>query len=213
MKRFLKIFAILMLMFPIMINAEEYTSQTLKEACESEEIDFTSTTYKESDDKVNVYLFRGSGCSHCHEFLTYMESIVDEYGKYFNIVSYETLNDEANANLMTTISDYFGDNATGVPYIVIGDKTWIGFAESAEEEILTKIKSEYDSSERFDVMAQIGKNTNKTSNSSSDGDGLTVFILVVLVVLDGFIIYKTTKDKKYLEEKIDKLERKIKSKK
>lgn len=48
-----------------------------------ESIDLSN--YSESADKVNVYIFRGSTCSHCFDAIVYFASIAKDYGKYFNL--------------------------------------------------------------------------------------------------------------------------------
>lgn len=201
------IFIMLLLILPLKTNALEYTSQTLEEACESEDIEFVHPNYTESSKKINVYLFRGSGCSHCHDFLEYLESIVEEDGQYFNVVSYEIWEDTNNDSLMTKALEFMGDSTdSGVPYIVIGNKSWVGYADSIKDEILSAIKTQYESETKFDLLEQLNVETPKTT--SSDNNGLIVLILVFLVLFDGFLLYKTIKDKKETDAKINILEQK-----
>lgn len=59
-----------------------------------------------------------------------MYNNVEEYGKYFNLVSYEIFNDSNNSKLFEQVSKFMdGEAATGVPYIVIGDTVFGGFKE------------------------------------------------------------------------------------
>ena len=37
------------------------------------------------NDKINLYFFWGDGCPHCEELFSFLESIQNEYGKYFNV--------------------------------------------------------------------------------------------------------------------------------
>lgn len=208
-KKILSIILLLVLIIPFRINAVEYTSQTLEEACESEEIDFVHPNYKDASDKINVYLFRGEGCQHCHDFLEYLESIVEESGKYFNVVSYEVWEDPNNSTLMDKALEFMGDDAdSGVPYIVIGNKSWVGYADSIKDDILNAITTAYNAETKFDIMEQINVKT-KTTSSTEETDGLIIVILILLVVFDGFLLYKTINDKKQFEERIYKLENKL----
>ena len=94
---------------------------------------------EKQDGKVLVYFFRGEGCPHCAEAEAWFESIKGEYGEKFKIIDYEVWNSNENAALMQRISDARGDDASGVPYIIIGDKSWIGYAEENNEEMLNQI--------------------------------------------------------------------------
>ena len=78
-------------------------------------------------DQINVYIFKGDGCGYCAAALEFFESIESEYGAYFDLVEREVWYDEDNATLMSEVAAYFGEEVRGVPYIVIGDKTFQGF--------------------------------------------------------------------------------------
>ena len=99
---------------------------------------------EESESKeVKVYLFRGEGCPHCQEAEAWFQSIEEEYGSYFEIVSYETWYNQENAELMQRVAKARGEEASGVPYIIIGNQSWNGFTESYEQEMINEIKSNY----------------------------------------------------------------------
>ena len=145
--------------------------------------------------EVNVYLFRGEGCPHCQEAEEWFASIEGEYGDRFNVVDYETWYNEENAKLMQQVAEARGEKAEGVPYIVVGNKSWAGFTESYESEILEEINSEYskDIVDRYDIMEKLGtapKKTKKKKEESSSKD--VVSLLVILVIVGGvsFGIYK-----------------------
>ena len=136
-KVFLAILISVLCFIPFSVNAEEkeYKTLNLDEALKEEEIDHDFSNYKETDDQAIIYLFRGKGCAYCKKFLTYLNSIVDDYGKYFKVVSYEVWYDNDNAELMEKVCNLLGQKAEGVPYIVIGDKVFAGYAESYNDEI------------------------------------------------------------------------------
>src|SRR5574344_1863029 len=119
-------------------------------------VPFTTVSAKE---KVNVYIFHRSTCPHCQAAIKYFESLEEEYGDKFNLVKYEVWGDTKNADLMQQVADVFGDEVTGVPYIVIGDKTFKGYSESSNESILTAITDEYESNDSYDVMDHLGSST------------------------------------------------------
>ena len=151
---------LMLLMLPMMVMAKEnekisvsdYKTTGLEETLKLDGIDITYDSYKENDKQVPIYLFWGNGCGVCKNFLTFLDSITDEYGKYFKLVAFEVWYDANNSNLMTTVSNYLGQPAGGVPYIVIGDQVFGGFSENSEESIKKAIKDLYDSEEKYDVF-------------------------------------------------------------
>ena len=44
---------------------------------------------EEAKEKINIYLFWGNGCSHCSNLKAFMASIEEEYGKYYNLYTFE----------------------------------------------------------------------------------------------------------------------------
>ena len=118
-----------------------------------------SFTKADSNDKINIYLFRGYGCGYCHRFLEFLNSIDNEYGKYYNLVSYEVWYDENNYNLMMNISNFLNNPAGGVPYIIIGDQVFGGYASSYDDKIKDAIKKLYDTKkeDRYDVFKEYQK--------------------------------------------------------
>ena len=144
-----------------------------------------------SDNRVKVYFFRGEGCPHCADAETWFESIQDEYGSKMNVIDYETWYNEDNANLMQQVAEVRGETADGVPYIVIGDKSWSGFAEGAmTDEIKAQIDSLYsqDVADRYDVMAFVDGTATPEKKDGND----VLALIVVLIVVGGicFGIYK-----------------------
>lgn len=183
MKR-LKYFVLLLamvLLFPLAVFADE------EETTESELV----------DTRAIIYFFRGEGCPHCADAEEWFESIESEYGEKFAIVDYETWYDTDNAELMQKVSDARGDNATGVPYIIIGDKSWIGFdKETYGPEILAQIDAVYatEVSERYDALSAVGVTAKlpnaKTEAKSTGSDVLALIIILVIVGGVCFGIYK-----------------------
>ena len=161
---------------------EDYV-KTLKEADLSE--------YKESDDKVNVYIFRGSTCSHCLDAVAHFASIVKDEGKYFNVKTYEVWSNSDNNDLMNDAANEIGDSeVSGVPYIVIGKKSWSGYAASYDDEMMKEIKSEYnkDKSKRYDVIKAVnGEATGEKSSIAGDVISVVIIIAVIGLITFGII--------------------------
>lgn len=185
MKKFLLLVMISLLCFiPVSVNAQEkeYSSLNLDEALTEEGIDHDFSNYEENNDQAIIYLFRGKGCGYCKKFLTFLNSIIDDYGKYFKVVSYEVWYDQENASLLTEVSNFLGTNAEGVPYIVIGDKVFPGYASSYDEDIKDAIKKQYDSKNEYDVMKKLSVNSNsnsKTEVKSTKNNTLSVILISI----------------------------------
>lgn len=162
-KRLLTLLLVAILIIPIGVSAgskkvlgQDYSTKNFLETLQDEELAQEFSKYGEGNDKINIYLFRGKGCSFCRAFLSFMNSITDEYGKYFNMVSFEVWYDENNWNLLNQVSYYKdGQISQGVPYIIIGDKVFGGYADTYNEEIKKAITDLYNTpkKERYDVFA------------------------------------------------------------
>lgn len=122
-------------------NIKEESSNT------STEVILENVTYDEN--KINVYFFWGDGCPHCESEFNFFDSIENEYGDYFTLNAFEVWNNEENASKLTGLASKMGDEVTGVPYTIIGDKTFMGFNDDYKEEMLNIIKNEYKNS--YDV--------------------------------------------------------------
>ena len=166
---------------------------------EDEEVTSTEETTEEVSKEVPLYFFRGEGCSHCAEFEAWLDEIEEEYGAFYEVKDYETWYNEDNAALMTKVATlrHEEDSATGVPYIIIGNKSWIGFADDYKEEILDQIKSVYaqEVAERYDIMKYVDSGSipgekKEEEEGSVARDVLVTVLLIAVVGGVGFGIYK-----------------------
>ncbi len=184
---FLILLAILILPLGVFAESEDETTSNAEE--ESAE-----TASKE----VKVYFFRGEGCAHCAEAEEWFDSIEEEMGDKFEIVDYETWNNPDNAELMSRVAKVRGeeDSATGVPYIIIGDQSWVGFIEDYSVEMIDKINEVYDQdvAERYDVMTFLEENEGKEEESSTSSDILALIIIILVAGGIGTGVYFTKKE-------------------
>ena len=159
-KLLLTLIIFIILLTPINIKAEEfddkYPSLNLKEVLKEEDIDPSFTNFDENDsNKITIYLFRGKGCAFCRAFITYLNSIVKDYGKYFKLKSFEVWYNSNNSTLLSKTSTFMGEKASGIPYILIGDKVFTGYTSEYDEDIKTAIKDLYESKDRYDVFTEM----------------------------------------------------------
>lgn len=150
----------------------------------------------EESKEVKLYFFRGEGCSHCAEAEAWFQSIEEEYGSYFQIIDYETWYNKENADLMQRVAKARGEKAEGVPYIIIGNQSWNGFAQSYTSEMIERIKSEFekDVEDRYDIIKLLPEMEKEKDSTGSD----ILALVIILVVFGGicFGVYKARKKTK-----------------
>ena len=189
------------------IDKSNYNSLNLEETLADEQIKASFSNYEESKDKITIYMFRGKGCDFCRAFLNYLNSITNDYGKYFNLESYEVWNDKNNSNMLNTVAEFLGYNPYGsnfgVPFIIIGNKVFPGYNESFNEEIKETIVNLYNNGEKYDIFEELNKETKveKNSDLSKYNSLIWNFIFTGLSTL-AIIIYINIKYNK-LNEKLD----------
>lgn len=105
--------------------------------------------------KVNIYIFWGDGCPHCSEAHAFFDSIKASYSKYFNLYGFEVWYNDDNNELFKTFADAKKDEAQGVPYIIIGNKSFLGYVSEWDGEIKDAIKSE--ANKGFDIYLDVIK--------------------------------------------------------
>lgn len=104
---------------------------------------------KKDENKVNIYFFYGDGCPHCSNEFKAFERIKEEYGELYNLYTFETWYNEDNYKLLNVFASAMNDTVKGIPYTIIGSKSFKGFGKSTEEAIIDAIKEEHNKS--FDV--------------------------------------------------------------
>lgn len=147
------------------------------------------SVFADSKEKINVYIFRGEGCGFCAKALTFFEGLDEEYQSYFNLVEKEVWENDENAAQMQKVADYFDEDVKGVPYIIIGDKTFQGFDESEYgEDIKAAIKESYENADGSykDIVASI---LNEEPLEKSNNSAVTIIVIVAAIAGIGFLIY------------------------
>lgn len=200
MKKNLKITLLLILfLFPLKVNAKTYETKNLKEVLTLEGIEHDLGNYKESDEQIPIYMFRGDGCGYCKAFLTYLNTLVPDYGKYFKLVSYEVWDNEENASLMSEVATFLNKSADGVPYIIIGDNVFKGYATSYDEKIKNAIVDLYHTkkNKRYDVFKEMKKGNRFTFSNNA--------LFLWITVLGGLIFCYQYRQFKWLNTRINEM--------
>ena len=203
---------------PLTVNGKELSnvSTNLNETLEDESIEKAFSNYEENDDQITIYMFRGKGCGYCRKFLEFLNSITEEYGKYFKLQAFEVWNDSENDSLMEETSKYLDQPAEGVPYIIIGEQVFAGYAESYDNAIKEAIVTLYETpkEDRYDVFDKMDEKTDKKEEKSSSSltskTALIISLIVTLFAAIGVVVYYNNKLKQY-DARIEKLEKKTKN--
>ena len=155
----------------------------LKDTLESEDIELEYEDYEENSKQIKIYMFRGQGCGYCKKFLNFLNSITEEYGKYFKLVSFEVWQDEANGTLMQEVAEKLGEEASGVPYIIIGDQVFPGYTESMDDQIKEAIVNLYNTkkADRYDVFDNMQEK--KTNDAIVGIVGAVIIVGIVGVAI------------------------------
>ena len=170
MKKKILILLLVVALLPTRVFAksfiDDYETKNFKETLEAEEMEIKNKDYKEDDKQAIIYMFRGDGCGYCRAFLEFLNSISDEYGKYFRLVSFEVWNDSNNSQLLNKVPIVTNVAAGGVPYIIIGEKVFAGYAEDYNEDIKAAIMAQYKDSS-YDVFEKLDEKLNGNGNSGT----------------------------------------------
>lgn len=167
-------------------------------------------------EKINIYIFRGSGCSHCYDALTYFYGLGDEFKDYFNVVTYEVWNNQENAALGKAVASELKKEFNGVPFIVVGETSFGGFGEETGAEVIKAALKAYQNDKYTDVVAKVQKNKkydieDENLEQAAYNEGITnvkptiveekknsdtaVVLIIFLVIIGGFgaLIYSSRK--------------------
>ncbi len=236
-KKILFLLIAMVLLFPWQAKAEEslYHSKNLEEVLTEEGIEHNLDGYTETEDQAIIYLFRGNGCGYCRSFLMFLNEIVPEYGKYFRVVSYEVWQDADNFPLLNGFSKTLEVEVGGVPFIVIGDQYFTGYADLYDDKIKKAIMEEYENKNKNNIIEEAIKNADSEGyinpsdgsldeevfNTSGDKKGvdtssilwnfifITIGISIILIV--NYFQNKRAEEK--LDYIMDQLEKQKKGKK
>lgn len=111
---------------------------------------------EKTSNKVNIYFFWGDGCPHCADEFKMFERIKEKYGHLYNLYTFETWYNDDNYKLLHVFASAMDDEVKGIPYTIIGSKTFRGFGKNSESAMISAIESEHNKD--FDVYFDYLKN-------------------------------------------------------
>lgn len=118
-------------------------SNNMKNNKEIKLTDMTENNISYSKEKINIYLFYGEGCPHCEELKNYLNSLDNKEKSYFDIYTFEVWNNSTNQQFMKDSAKFLNKEVSGVPFLIIGNKTFEGYSESMNAKIEKTIETEY----------------------------------------------------------------------
>lgn len=171
MKRIIKLILFLLLIIP---------TSTL--ALSKNYNDYVGKYYDiKNDDKVNIYLFYSKICPHCQKEEKYFETLKEKYQDKINIYTYEVTENKTNNEIMKSLKKELKENSQGVPFTIIGSKTFLGYDESFNERIENTIDSylnENTTTDNIYTIPILGKVEAKNTS--------IILIAIILGFIDGF---------------------------
>ena len=92
-----------------------------------------------SEGKVCVILFYGATCPHCAQEREFWKNILSnqQFSKNLKLIELEVYYNQTNQKLFLDTAKRFNisENQLGVPFTIIGDKAFLGFAYSQNSEV------------------------------------------------------------------------------
>lgn len=134
-----------------------------------------------NDEKVNIYLFYSKICPHCQKEEKYFETLKEKYQDKINIYTYEVTENKTNNEIMKSLKKELKENSQGVPFTIIGSKTFLGYDESLNERIENTIESYLDENTKTNntyTIQILGKIEAKNAS--------IILIAIILGFIDGF---------------------------
>ncbi len=210
-KLIILVFALVAFLLPLNVNATkrqveekkekaEYVAEKIEDVLQSEGITY-SFEHKDKDDAATILLFRGAGCSHCHEFLEYVtNTIIPKYGDKVKFEIYEVWNNAGNRELFEIVAKYMGTEPGGVPFIVIGDEYFEGYAQSLDADITSAIDNEIANKTKHNVVKEAleyKKVQDDKEKTEKEAPYNRVIIWTFLFVLASTIVTLTFVNRKY----------------
>lgn len=123
-----------------------------------------------AQEKVNIYFFYGDGCPHCVKEEKVLNQIESE-NKDIKIYRYEVWKNRENAQFLSRLGKELDLDISGVPLLIVGDKTFVGYysAETTGAQIKSAV-DEFLAKGCVDVVEPLVKNYQKELPDNGNGE-------------------------------------------
>ncbi len=95
---------------------------------------FPSIVFAE-EKEMNIYLFYGDGCPHCAAEEKFLDNYLADK-PYIKLHKYEIWYDRENANKYIKVHELLDDNSSGIPYLIIGNNSIVGYSSEGTPEAI-----------------------------------------------------------------------------
>lgn len=163
-----------------------------------------------SKSKVNLYLFRRTGCPHCADELVYLDKIYNDYKDKINIVVYDVTAGK-NSQLIEDVANTLKYQISGVPFTLIGSEYLEGFGSGLEDSLKELIEKQYEAqpedlveslldeniysdlvkTDLYDAMKE--ENLEITSKKSKQNNIIPIIVFGSIIIGVGALIYYSRK--------------------
>ena len=150
--------------------------------------DYNDLVYKIVDKeveegKINIYFFHKTSCPHCKKEGKLLDELEKKYDN-INIYRFETSSSSVNSNYLKQVKTLFGETSLGVPFTVIGEKTFLGYNEYVGDEIEKTIQKYLEE----DIETEKEKSTFELPviGKVNVKEASIPFIAILLGLIDGF---------------------------
>ncbi|MBR4672722.1 MAG: hypothetical protein IKO78_05960 [Bacilli bacterium] len=177
-KKIAFLFLLLVLLWPISTNA-------LSDKYEDKLSELVGI--EKEKEKVHIYFFHGDGCPHCADEEEFLELLKERYDGKYTIYSYETWNSSKNKKLMLEAKKIMGDQENvSVPYLVIGNESFIGYSDSTGEKIELTLKNYLEIISDEEYLVNKNKENIPLLGEVDIKDVSIGLVAIVLGFIDGF---------------------------
>jgi hypothetical protein len=154
-----------------------------------------------SDKVINLHLFYGAECPHCEAEITFLNSYLKDQSNV-KLYKYEVWHNTNNQNKLLEVKDLLDNHDDYVPFLVIGSKVIVGYADGITDETIKVTINYYQTHNYKDTVGRhLGmtvyddekedENTNTTFNlpllGKVEASSVSLpLIAVVIGLVDGF---------------------------
>lgn len=93
-----------------------------------------------AEEPAELILFYGQGCPHCAAEIEFLGALVEEFPE-LEIQAYEVYNNEANRTYFVETMAALGQEPSGVPTTIVGERVWVGYDDSVGGQIRAVVEA------------------------------------------------------------------------